>query len=774
MRLPWFFSPLSSSFVVALVYPWLPSSFFVSLNSRTVSFAYQYDNVGNLTETTEIVGGALTATTSYKYDDPRYYNTQITQSGVGLADKQVDFVYAADSGLLKEVDRYLGNQLVVKTINSYDNFGRLTGIVHENSTGVISTHGYDYDALNRLTAESRDGVSRSFTYDKIDEVKSVSGSNTESYTYDKNGNRLNAGYQHTDQNRLTTDGVYSYDYDNEGNRTKRTEIATGKVDEYTWDYRNRLTSVVSRDTYGVVTQTVSYEYDVNNLRVKKDVDGDVENYYLDGDNIAFVTDGVGDQTFHYLYGMGADQVLAQDSETGMVWSLADRLGSIDVLTNEQGVIVDQRTYDSFGNTLSQLDPNVKFRFGYTGRESDPETGLYYYRARYFDANVGRFISTDPIGFEAGDANLYRYVNNSSTLATDPSGKILNILGIAAIGGVIGGLYALADDIQSGHLNENTFERVINGAKTGAIAGAVIGSGLAIVGGLAGLAVSGGVVSASTVTATGLLAGAGFSGWQVGGGIYNIANGKPLTGTLDIIGGVLGIKALQPGYKHYQGQVNAEKLAGLDKIGANINSLSEETRATISSIENWQKSLTKSDTTRIDTALTRSTSDQYYRPHVDDWHDGYISEGHRYAKSITEGGSHNSLAAHAELDFVNTSADDLVTHVPKGGSISFYTKPNKRLPDDIGKLIEAENHDRLRKILNSGTERAQLLVGAHSKLPGSSVYNYTVKPPSGLNIHENSMTLRNNALLSEIMYEDMGHWNWAACTEFKWCISPPRI
>ena len=299
----------------------------LSAGQPTVSFAYRYDNVGNLTETKEVVGGALTATTSYRYDDPRYYNTQITQSGVGLADKRVDFVYAADSGLMREVDRYLGNQLIVKTINSYDDFGRLTGIVHENSTGVISTHGYDYDALNRLTAESRDGMSRSFAYDKIDEVKSVSGSNTESYTYDKNGNRTNAGYKHIDQNRLTTDGVYSYDYDNEGNRTKRTEISTGKVDEYIWDYRNRLTSVVSRDVYGAVTQTVSYEYDVNDLRVSKNVDGSIKKYFLDGDNIAFVTDGAGKQTFHYLYGLEADQVLAQDSETGMVWSLADRLGS---------------------------------------------------------------------------------------------------------------------------------------------------------------------------------------------------------------------------------------------------------------------------------------------------------------------------------------------------------------------------------------------------------------------------------------------------------------
>jgi RHS repeat-associated protein len=461
----------------------------LSASQSTVSFAYQYDNVSNLTETKEIVGGALTATTSYKYDDPRYYNTQITQSGVGLADKRVDFVYATDSGLMLEVDRYLGNQLIVKTINSYDDFGRLTGIFHENSSGVISTHGYDYDALNRLTAEIRDGVGRSFAYDKIDEVKSVSGSNTESYTYDKNGNRLNAGYQHTDQNRLTTDGVYSYDYDNEGNRTKRTEIATGKVDEYTWDYRNRLTSVVSKDIYGVVTQTVSYEYDVNDLRVKKNVDGSIENYYLDGDNIAFVTDGVGDRTFHYLYGLEADQVLAQDSETGMVWSLADRLGSINVLTNEQGVIVDQRTYDSFGNTLSQLDPTVKFRFGYTGRESDSETGLYYYRARYFDANVGRFISTDPIGFEAGDSNLYRYVFNNSTQWTDPSGEILPILAWAAGAALVGATWAVFGGVKEFALSaaedydrHESFDlgKAFGRGANGAFSGAVTGFGLGVI------------------------------------------------------------------------------------------------------------------------------------------------------------------------------------------------------------------------------------------------------------------------------------------------------
>ena len=64
---------------------------------------------------------------------------------------------------------------------------------------------------------------------------------------------------------------------------------------------------------------------------------------------------------------------------------------------------------------------MEFRFGYTGREQDAETGLDYYRARYYDSAVGRFISEDPIGFGAGDANLYRYVGNSPTNYTDPSG-----------------------------------------------------------------------------------------------------------------------------------------------------------------------------------------------------------------------------------------------------------------------------------------------------------------------------------------------------------------
>ena len=78
-------------------------------------------------------------------------------------------------------------------------------------------------------------------------------------------------------------------------------------------------------------------------------------------------------------------------------------------------------HDTFGQITDETNPAVDHLFGYTGRETDEESDLYYYRARYYDPTTGQFISEDPIGFEAGDANTRRYVGNSPTNATDPSG-----------------------------------------------------------------------------------------------------------------------------------------------------------------------------------------------------------------------------------------------------------------------------------------------------------------------------------------------------------------
>ncbi|MGB7415978.1 MAG: RHS repeat-associated core domain-containing protein, partial [Thermosynechococcaceae cyanobacterium] len=98
-----------------------------------------------------------------------------------------------------------------------------------------------------------------------------------------------------------------------------------------------------------------------------------------------------------------------------------------------GNVLNHISYDSFGNVTGETNPDVDFRFSYTGREFDEETGQYYYRARYFDSGVGRFLSEDTIGFGGGDANLYRYVSNSPVNYTDPSGLMLENLITVPVG-----------------------------------------------------------------------------------------------------------------------------------------------------------------------------------------------------------------------------------------------------------------------------------------------------------------------------------------------------
>lgn len=101
--------------------------------------------------------------------------------------------------------------------------------------------------------------------------------------------------------------------------------------------------------------------------------------------------------------------------------MTDHLGTVRDLVDDSGDVINHLDYDSFGNIIAQSNISAADRYTYTGREFDSETGFFYYRARYYDAHLGRFISQDPIGFAAGDANLYRYVGNQSLVATDPSG-----------------------------------------------------------------------------------------------------------------------------------------------------------------------------------------------------------------------------------------------------------------------------------------------------------------------------------------------------------------
>jgi RHS repeat-associated protein len=98
----------------------------------------------------------------------------------------------------------------------------------------------------------------------------------------------------------------------------------------------------------------------------------------------------------------------------------DGLGSVRDLTSAAETIIEQYQYDSFGNLTAP--PTTGNPYTYTSREYDSETGLLFYRARYYDPKVGRFISEDPIGFEGGDVNFYAYVENNPINHIDPDGK----------------------------------------------------------------------------------------------------------------------------------------------------------------------------------------------------------------------------------------------------------------------------------------------------------------------------------------------------------------
>jgi RHS repeat-associated protein len=279
-------------------------------------------------------------------------------------------------------------------------------------TGTDGSSAYTYDDTNQLT-----GADYDFQAD-------------ESYTYDSNGNRTNAGYVTSINNRLLEDNQYLYEYDIVGNRTKRTDKLTGDMTDYGWDIRDRLTGLVVRNALGDVTKTAQYKYDVYNQRIAKTVDADgdgaavvtTERYvYGANQNIDLIFDEYGNVNHRYLFGNGVDQIEADESNGNVLWALSDHLGSVRDVVDDSGTVLNHVVYDAFGGVTSQTNASVVFRYGYTARELDAESGLQYNRARYFDPAVGRFISEDPIGFGGGDVNLCRYVGNDAVNKVDPTG-----------------------------------------------------------------------------------------------------------------------------------------------------------------------------------------------------------------------------------------------------------------------------------------------------------------------------------------------------------------
>jgi RHS repeat-associated protein len=187
---------------------------------------------------------------------------------------------------------------------------------------------------------------------------------------------------------------------------------------------------------GAVDLQVDFKYDAFGNRIEKAHDADgtgggsavVTRFALDGwknvrqplvgnENwdVWADLDGSSSLTTRYVRGDVIDQLFARIEEDAggdiPYWYLTDHLGSIRDVIDGSAVVKDSLTYDGFGNITAETDSNYRGRYAWTGREIDVEIELQYNRARYYDANTGRWITTDPIHFSAGDSNLYRYVRN---------------------------------------------------------------------------------------------------------------------------------------------------------------------------------------------------------------------------------------------------------------------------------------------------------------------------------------------------------------------------
>lgn len=186
-----------------------------------------------------------------------------------------------------------------------------------------------------------------------------------------------------------------------------------------------------------VRRIYAFAYDPFGRRIKKIVSPagggsgeEITNYVYDGQSIIMEYDQNNNIIAKYTHGPNIDEPLALQQGTNIYYYHADGLGSITSLSNASGSPVQTYTYDSFGN-ITQTG-SISQPYAFTGREYDSETGMYFYRARYYDPKVGRFVTKDPIGFEGGDVNLYNYVFANPVNLNDPSGEVAPLAIIAGI------------------------------------------------------------------------------------------------------------------------------------------------------------------------------------------------------------------------------------------------------------------------------------------------------------------------------------------------------
>ena len=401
-----------------------------AMTDATGSTSYTPDGAGRITSVTTPNG-----TVGYAFDTANR-RTSMSVTGTGtwyysydagdrltqVTNPNSENSYFSYDAANRQTGQTNGNSSTVTT--TFDNANRPTEILHKDSSNtVLADYHYSYDGVGNVsTRTDSDGTVTTFGYDNADQLTSESRDNSHStgydlaYTYDHNGNRLTkvvgtGGGAVTTTNtygthdQLLTSGSKSYGYDYNGNCTSVT--VGSSVTYLTYDYENRVTGI----TYPS-SATNSFTYNGEDMRMQKVDSAGTFNYLCDGTTpaSAVLKDGSA------IYTPGLSERRGSTSK----FYHGDALGSTRGITNSSQAVTDTVLYDAFGMTVSRTG-TTPTPFGFVGKgqyQTDNDSGLMLLGHRYYDASVGRFISSDPA--KAGD-NWYVYCDNNPLQKTDPLG-----------------------------------------------------------------------------------------------------------------------------------------------------------------------------------------------------------------------------------------------------------------------------------------------------------------------------------------------------------------
>ena len=324
-----------------------------------------------------------------------------------------------------------------------------------SESGIIETTSYEYDGLKRLTEEAvkvGNNTTDTYTYEYDDygNRSKMTAEGTEDYVteysyVDSNGKytallqkEVKTVENEADENLINLNPASNikqtvYAYDANGNQI--TKAAEGKTETNTYDGLNQLIGFTDGET------TASYKYNASGLRYEKTVDGQTINHVWDGSKqiVADIIDGQFYEADCYIRGTNlvAKYNYRNGNKSEYTYYTQNAHGDVVNLTDSTGAVVKSYTYDAFG-VEKNIDDSDTNAFRYCGEYYDAETGTVYLRARYYDPEIGRFISRDSFAGKNEDPlslNLYTYCENNPILYLDESGnwpKLSQILTAVAV------------------------------------------------------------------------------------------------------------------------------------------------------------------------------------------------------------------------------------------------------------------------------------------------------------------------------------------------------